>query len=174
LFPSRRASVEEERRLAYVAMTRVQEQLLLVIPPDARFDAAWLGIPTRGPGLAKSAASPFAFEANLRTSTALGEAMTRRLSGGDPGAPLPEASLQAAPVLNRYLGEVGLEERYQASAEPPTAPVPPGGWGINDRVRHPFFGDGLVVGIRDRDILDINFGGTHRSIKSGVVAMERV
>ena len=38
-------------------MTRVQEQLLLVVPPDARFDAAWLGIPTRGPGLAKTAAS---------------------------------------------------------------------------------------------------------------------
>ncbi len=88
--------------------------------------------------------------------------------------PLPEASLQAAPVLNRYLGEVGLEERYQAPAKPPTAPVPPGDWGLNDRVRHPFFGDGLVVGIRDQGILDINFGGTRRSIKSGVVAMERV
>ncbi len=153
-------------------MTRVQEQLLLVVPPDARFDAVWLGIPTRGPGRAKSAASPFAFEANLRTSTALGEAITSRLSGAE--APLPEASLQAAPVLNRYLGEVGLAERYQASEEPPTAPVPPGDWGINDRVRHPFFGDGLVVGVRDKDILDINFGGTHRYIKSGVVAMERV
>jgi DNA helicase-2/ATP-dependent DNA helicase PcrA len=174
LFPSRRSSAEEERRLAYVAMTRVQEQLLLVVPPDARFDAAWLGLPTRGPGSAKTAASPFVFEANLRTSTALGEAITRRLSGADPGASLPEASLQAAPVLNRYLGEVGLEERYQPPAQPPTAPVPPGDWGINDRVRHPFFGDGLVVGIRDQDILDINFGGTRRSIKSGVVAMERV
>ncbi len=42
------------------------------------------------------------------------------------------------------------------------------------RVRHPFFGDGLVVGLRDQDILDINFGGTQRSIKAGVVAMERV
>jgi DNA helicase-2/ATP-dependent DNA helicase PcrA len=174
LFPSRRSSAEEERRLAYVAMTRVQERLLLVVPPDVRFDAAWLGIPSRGPELAKTAASPFAFEANLRTSTALGEAITRRMSGADPAAPLPEASFQAAPVLNRYLGEVGLEERYEPPAQPPTAPVPPGGWGINDRVRHPFFGDGLVVGIRDQDILDINFGGTRRSIKSGVVAMERV
>jgi DNA helicase-2/ATP-dependent DNA helicase PcrA len=178
LFPSRRASAEpvpeEERRLAYVAMTRAQERLLLVVPPDARFDAAWLGTPTRGPGLAKIAASSFAFEANLRTSSALGEAITRRLSGADPGVPLPEAALQAAPVLNRYLGEVGLEERYQPPAKPPTAAVLPGDWGINDRVRHPFFGDGLVVGIRDQDILDINFGGTRRSIKSGVVAMERV
>jgi len=174
LFPSRRASAEEERRLAYVAMTRVQEQLVLVVPPDERFDAAWLGIPTRGPGRTKSAASPFVFEANLRTSTALGEALTNRLSGADPGAPLPEASLEAAPVLNRYLEDVGLEERYQAPAELPTAPVPFGGWGLNDRVRHPFFGDGLVVGVRDQDILDINFGGTQRSIKAGVVAMERV
>jgi DNA helicase-2/ATP-dependent DNA helicase PcrA len=69
---------------------------------------------------------------------------------------------------------VGLEERYQPPTQPPTAPVPPGGWGVNDRVRHPFFGDGLVVGMRDQDILDINFGGIRRSIKSGVVAMERV
>jgi DNA helicase-2/ATP-dependent DNA helicase PcrA len=137
LFPSRRASAEEERRLAYVAMTRVQEQLLLVVPPDERFDAAWLGLPTRGPGRTKSAASPFAFEANLRTSTALGEALTRRLSGADPVAPLPEASLEAAPVLNRYLGDMGLEERYQAPAQPPAAPVSTGDWRINDRVRSP-------------------------------------
>ena len=33
-------------------------------------------------------------------------------------------------------------------------------WALNDRVRHRFFGEGLVVGFIDQDILDIDFGGT--------------
>jgi DNA helicase-2/ATP-dependent DNA helicase PcrA len=96
-FPSRRADQEEERRLAYVAMTRAKEDLRLVVPPDLAFEATWLGKPHRGPGTATRCASRFAYEAGLRTSVDLGGAIALRLSGQEPQAKLPDvAAMQAA------------------------------------------------------------------------------
>ena len=100
----------------------------------------------------------------------------RRLSGGEPDAPLPPASSGSLPVLNRYLDEVGIAERY----EPPKAApqektsVSERTWKLNDRVRHRIFGDGYVVGFAGRDILDIDFGGTRRRIMASVAPLERL
>jgi DNA helicase-2/ATP-dependent DNA helicase PcrA len=174
-FPSRRSGIEEERRLAYVAMTRAKERLSLVIPPDEAFDAAWHGAIHRGPGTAKRPASRFAYEANLRISADLGDAIGRRLAGGTAAPALPDVPKTAAPRLNRYLEAVGLAERYVVPETPP-APAPktaPRPWGLNDRLRHPTFGDGYVVGLVDRDTLDIDFGGRRRKIRLGVVPLER-
>ena len=173
-FPSRRADQEEERRLAYVAMTRAKEDLRLVVPPDLAFEATWLDKPHRGPGTATRCASRFAYEAGLRTSVDLGGAIAPRLSGQDPQAKLPDVAPAAVPILNRYLEAVGLPERYalpQAPAVPRAATRP---WALNDRLRHPMFGDGYVAGLVDRDTLDINFGGSRRRIRLGVVALERL
>jgi DNA helicase II / ATP-dependent DNA helicase PcrA len=80
----------------------------------------------------------------------------------------------AVSVLNRYLGEVGIGERYTPPQEPePEAPVERP-WATNDRIRHRVFGVGRVVGFIDQDILDIDFRGQRRSIKLGVVPLERV
>ncbi len=60
-------------------MTRVQERPLLIVPPDARFDAAWLGTPTRGPGLTKTAVSPAPGHRVARVRRPLARADQRRL-----------------------------------------------------------------------------------------------
>jgi DNA helicase-2/ATP-dependent DNA helicase PcrA len=173
-FPSNRSDPEEERRLAYVAITRAKEALRVVVPPDARFDAVWEGRAVRGPGTSRTPASRFAFEANLRTSVALGRAIVRRLSGVDPGAALPDVPRPTIGVLNRYLGEVGMAERYALPKGPPPAPEAPRRWALNDRVRHRVFGDGHIVGFIDRDILDIDFCGQRRSIKVDVAPLEPI
>jgi len=175
-FPSRRSDIEEERRLAYVAITRAKERLSLVVPPDEAFDAAWHGAIHRGPGTAKRTASRFAYEANLRISVDLGGAIVRRLADGASGTALPDVSKPAAPLLNRYLEAVGLPERYVVpettpAPAPKTAPRP---WGLNDRLRHQTFGDGYVVGLVDRNTLDIDFSGQRRKIRLGVVPLERL
>jgi len=175
-FPSRRSNIEEERRLAYVAMTRAKERLVLVIPPDEAFDAVLQGSVHRGPGTAKRAASRFAYEAALRISADLGGAIVRRLADGACGTALPDVPKTAAPLLNRYLEAAGLPDRYVV-AEAPPAPAPktaPRPWRLNDRLRHRTFGDGYVVGLVDRDTLDIDFGGRRRKIRLGLVPLERL
>ncbi len=173
-FPSQRSDPEEERRLAYVAFTRAKERLTLAVPPDVHFDAAWAGEVLRGPGVSRTPASRFVFEAELRTAADLGGVIAARLSGADPNAPLPAAPAAAVALLNRYLGEVGIAERFA----PPAGSVPGAGapgarpWALHDRVRHRVFGEGYVVGFIDRDILDIDFRGQRRSIKLGVVPLE--
>ncbi|NEV60319.1 ATP-dependent helicase [Thiorhodococcus minor] len=177
LFPAKRADRQEERRLAYVALTRCKEALHLVIPPDAHFDAQWRGEPMKPYGLARCNASLFAFEARLRTSRELGEAITRHLEGQEPLNTLPAAPTARLAVLNRYLGEVGIEARYErpASMAPGSGePQRPPRWALNDRIRHRVFGEGFIVGLVDRDIVDIDFNGQLRRIKTSMAPLERL
>ncbi|MEY6432390.1 ATP-dependent helicase [Thioalkalicoccus limnaeus] len=109
LFPSAYADDEEERRLAYVALTRAREELRLVVPPDVAFDAVWQdGRPCGRTGAVPNAASTFVFEARLRDAVTVGRAITARLSGADPARPWPPAI--KTPLIARYLAEVGLSE----------------------------------------------------------------
>ncbi len=175
-FPSERSDPEEERRLAYVAFTRAKEQLVLVIPPDERFDAAWKGRESRGPGISRTPASRFVFEARLRTAVSLGDAVSKRLSGADREVKLPDAPADASGLLNRYLEAVGIPERYAVPKAHPKASSGDGSprWAVNDRIRHRVFGEGRIVRVRDKDVLDIDFSGRRRSIKLGIVALERI
>jgi DNA helicase-2/ATP-dependent DNA helicase PcrA len=172
-FPNRRSDLEEERRLAYVAMTRAQESLRLVLPPDDAFDAAWCGENRRSFGLARTAASRFAFEANLRVAIDVGEGITRRLSGETPDVALPDAPESTAPLLNRYLEAVGIVDRYQRAASTPPTPLRRS-LALHDRVRHRVFGEGYVVGFDGPDVVDVDFRGTLRRIKLSTVPLERV
>jgi DNA helicase-2/ATP-dependent DNA helicase PcrA len=45
---------------------------------------------------------------------------------------------------------------------------------VGDRIRHRVFGEGRIVGLRDKDVLDIDFAGHRRSIKVGIVPLERI
>ncbi|HSO83914.1 ATP-dependent helicase [Thiocapsa sp.] len=175
-FPSDRSDPEEERRLAYVAFTRAKERLVLVIPPDERFDAAWQGRASRGPGSSRTPASRFVFEARLRTAVSVGGVVSKRLSGTDPQAKLPDAPAEASALLNRYLEAVGIPDRYAVPKAHPAASSGDGSplWAVNDRIRHRVFGEGRIVRVREKDVLDIDFAGKRRSIKLGIVVLERI
>lgn len=173
-WPSKRSPVEEERRLAYVALSRAQQALMVVAPPDERLDAALEGRAVRGPATCDNPASLFCFESQLASATALGEAITETLAGRS--RPLPDIPASQVRLVNRYLGEVGIEASYP-EATPAAVPAgAPGAGGLAPgvRVRHRFFGEGTVVSIADREILSIDFAGKVRHIKLGVVPLERV
>ena len=36
-------------------------------------------------------------------------------------------------------------------------------WAVNDRIRHRVFGEGRIVRVREKDVLDIDFAGRRRS-----------
>jgi DNA helicase II / ATP-dependent DNA helicase PcrA len=173
-FPSNRSDLEEERRLAYVAFTRAKEELRIVVPPDKRFDAAWDGRPLRGSAVSRTPASRFAFEAELRTARSIGGAITDRLSGSDAAGPMPGAPACAAPLLNRYLTEVGIPHRYPPPKSRKRGVGAPSDWALHDKVRHRIFGEGHVVGFGDRDIIHIDFGGHRRAIKASMAPLERI
>jgi len=45
---------------------------------------------------------------------------------------------------------------------------------LHDRVRHRVFGDGFIIGFVDSDIVDIDFHGRVRRIKTSMASLERV
>jgi hypothetical protein len=54
-----------------VAFTRAKEQLVHGIPSDERFDAAWMGRQSRGPGISRTPVSRFVFVVNFLTTVSL-------------------------------------------------------------------------------------------------------
>jgi DNA helicase-2/ATP-dependent DNA helicase PcrA len=172
-FPSRRGDPEEERRLAYVAITRAREELYLMIPPDEAFDAKLTGRKAPVIGRSRHEASRFAYEVDLRTSINVGQAITRILGGDQASAALPTVPADAANMVNRYLAETGVAARVPEAAQAATASSEIR-WAVADRLRHRVFGEGVVVGFIDKDILDVDFAGQRRSLKVGVAPLERL
>jgi hypothetical protein len=102
--------------------------------------------------------------------------VSKRISRTDPQIELPDAPAEASALLNRYLEAVGIPDRY-AVPEAHTASSSGDGsprWAVNDRIRHRVFGEGRIVRVREKDVLDIDFAGKRRSIKLGIVALERI
>jgi hypothetical protein len=79
----------------------------------------------------------------------------------------------AANMVNRYLAETGVAARVPEAAQAATASSEIR-WAVADRLRHRVFGEGVVVGFIDKDILDVDFAGQRRSLKVGVAPLERL
>lgn len=105
-FPREGEPIEEERRLAYVAMTRAVQELVFLVPQDPVFEESLEQLDQAiGSGVERSrrtAISPFLFDAEIGLARAGRDAI---LTGG-------EACIEGrrADVLNRYLEATGHEE----------------------------------------------------------------
>jgi DNA helicase II / ATP-dependent DNA helicase PcrA len=172
-FPSPRSDIEEERRLAYVAISRAQERACLVTPPDERLRAALDGTSARRALPAKIGASRFLFEAQLHTAIGVGDALEVRRSASPHDAELPPAPVGQARLLNRYLAQIGAEDRYEEPAAP-AAPLRAQDFALNDAVHHAVFGPGTVMGFVGTTALDIDFGGTLRRVDIAQYPVERI
>jgi len=129
LFPNFRSmddprSLEEERRLCYVGITRAQEQLFLTHAQERRL---WGGM--REPSV------PSVFLGELPPEHLITEGRSNRRSG--------PAALGSA---------TGSANRRSAAARPtpkpnprPTKTTPPQAWEVGDRVIHDTFGEGKVM-----------------------------
>lgn len=139
-------SLEEERRLFYVGITRARERLLLLSDPTphrlSRFveEAAW--------------------EDSIRMARAIGSSQK-----GTPGVRDPS-------LVNRYLEGIGMEDALRAGAGQKTPAVlsQAGDWQPGEQVRHAVFGEGrieLVEGDRERCVLEVMF---HRAGRRRLIA----
>ena len=119
-FPSPRSNLEEERRLAYVAITRAKERLVLIHPDDRELEAsisAGAGLPTP----IGASASRFLYEMDLPGMASVHRAL---FGGGLAGRCLQPS------LASRYAAEIGVEKPFTSSstttdAAPTAAPPPP-------------------------------------------------
>lgn len=104
---SRPANIESERRLLYVALTRAQEQLHLLLPKP---------VITRRSKEDNLAPSLFEEELQLSTSRALGEALHQETAPESVNLDCFES--QSASWLKRYLAQVGsnIELKFKPAA----------------------------------------------------------
>lgn len=93
-------TIEDERRLFYVVITRAMERLTLICPKDMRLQQWVAGFNTASPDVKTITASRFLFEGNFYGSTLIG----KHLHGKDVDALPPES-----PVIARYRTMVNQE-----------------------------------------------------------------
>jgi superfamily I DNA/RNA helicase len=138
------ARMEEERRLAYVGMTRAKRCVTWVLPEDVAVDREWRGEAPDDKPTTKSTASPFVHEARLGISDRLGARIEAHAERAQ--APLPAVPNPQAPLLNRYLNAVGIAARYPESVQSPSPPLRlPADIAVGSKVHHALWGEGIVT-----------------------------
>ncbi|MDZ7641127.1 MAG: ATP-dependent helicase [Desulfurivibrio sp.] len=150
------AQYEEERRLLYVAATRAKRWLYLVYPRQSMGADRRPQFCEPSPFLAPLAPGL------LRLTGGSGTAGTERPAWqAEPAAvddpPAVDAPLTLAADLARDAGrrEAG-EMAVEAAQQPPEASEPPV-LTVGSRVRHPFFGPGVLVKQREDRMVEVNF-----------------
>lgn len=139
LFPHQRSldengteGVEEERRLAYVAITRARERAFITFAANRRLYNKW------------QSATPSRFIQELPA-----EHIEKMSSRGLYGAASPSQGWRR-PMVNAQESHRPIEGTYQR--------VPsPGFLGLGSTVHHAKFGSGLIIDV-DGDRLTVNFG----------------
>jgi DNA helicase II / ATP-dependent DNA helicase PcrA len=150
--------LEEERRLFYVGITRAMRGLYLVRAlRRTMYGSSSVGIPSQ-------------FLRDVPQSLAM--VTHARGAGRSGGLPAWSSPRQERPGLTRdQVRELAARAFQPPKPEPrssePRAPRPPSSteptYRTGDRVRHPTFGVGIVVGVRadaTTEIIDVNFAGT--------------
>jgi DNA helicase-2/ATP-dependent DNA helicase PcrA len=148
--------LEEERRLFYVGITRAMRGLYVV----RAFRRTMYG--------SSSVSTPSRFLLDIPPSLAM-VTHARGAGGGHPGAPAWSSRRQDRPPLTREQARELAARAFQPVAEPrpPSGPRPPRPiteptYRAGDRVRHPTFGIGIVIGVRadpSSEIVEVNFAG---------------
>jgi len=136
------AAMEEERRLAFVGMTRAKEELTLSCARHRRLRGT-VTPQVASPFLSEIGSESVAFE-DLTTEPAEGRVARRRSRGGFYDDVDERAAIERALDAMEAVPQAALD----AAVEPP--PPEYENLVVNRRVRHPQFGEGKVVALRNR------------------------
>ncbi|MDO5658672.1 MAG: UvrD-helicase domain-containing protein [Paracoccus sp. (in: a-proteobacteria)] len=172
LFPSQRSmdetglkGLEEERRLAYVGITRAEKLATISFAGNRRIYGQW------------QSALPSRFvdelpEAHIDVLTAPG------LYGAGQGGAMAHAATDFGGAMQARAASADVYnspgwKRMQAAARStprhkPAIVIDAQGFAVGDRVTHPKFGEGEVIGIAE-DTLTISFAAGFKNVKAGYV-----
>jgi DNA helicase-2/ATP-dependent DNA helicase PcrA len=161
-FPNKRAPIEEERRLFYVAITRAKKHLYLVAPPDPELEKAQKTCRINMPAK-QGIASQFLYEMAIAASD--------RIAGSllNPAAIEQFEAVEDASVINRYLEAITppgqKPSRQKECKSKQTAATGKTAIGAEEddlptRIRHNVYGEGVVMKWRGEIYMYIKFA-TH-------------
>jgi len=142
-----RAALEEERRLAFVGMTRAKEQLTLTCARQRRLRGV-VESQEASPFLHEIGSESVCQEDTTTASRPAGRYRPRRGPGRRGGFHDDVAAERAA--IERAMDAVEPIEDAELTLE--DAPPPPAAYRdlkVNCRIRHPRFGEGKVIGLRN-------------------------
>ena len=137
-----KAAMEEERRLAFVGMTRAKEELTLSCARHRRLRGT-VTPQVASPFLSEIGSESVAFE-DVTTEPAEGRVARRRGRGGF----YDDADERAA--IERAMDAVEAVSQAALDADVPPPPAEYQDLVVNCRIRHPQFGEGKVVALRNR------------------------
>lgn len=166
--------MQDERRLFFVAMTRAQSELNLLVPADQALLAAISSENRKAP--TPCLASRFLYEANLGLADRVAQAIYRPQAELLADTPEPD-------LANRYFDALGLPLSIEVRPPPPPPPVVLSPFGahpslkpdqiieiqgrvfrLDGMVTHPTLGQGVLTAIvQDGKYLEVRFHGERAS-----------
>ena len=175
IFPGQRAeyepaAMEEERRLAYVGMTRAREELILIFASSrSLYGSRRSNPPSR---FLTDIDADAAEQVKLSASD---PSVSETSYAGQPAEPSSRTNLSVSSgiYVSDSEGDKSSSESFTYSAEPRFVPdeielV------IGDRVKHQIFGDGVVEGI-DGQIVAVDFGtGKIKKLNVAFAPLEKI
>jgi len=134
--------LEEERRLCYVGITRAKQELIITAARErATYQGGWGKEPSR-----------FLAEMGTETFDEAGRRSLASFGASDPWADEePSPSLARKPRRDADSEAASERRRAPSRAAGLGAPASAKGFAVGDRVRHPSFGEGRIVGLQKSD-----------------------
>ncbi|MGB2819537.1 MAG: UvrD-helicase domain-containing protein [Phycisphaerae bacterium] len=143
-----RAAMEEERRLAFVGMTRAKEELTLSCARHRRLRGT-VTPQVASPFLNEIGTESVAFE-DLTTEPTDGRVARHRSRGGCYEDADERAAIERAMDAKELLSQSAADATDDDGDGVPPPPPEYEGLVVNCRVRHPDFGEGKVIALRNR------------------------
>lgn len=114
-FPREQDTIEDERRLAYVAMTRARHALHILHPADDLLEEEQVAATSSAYPPVMPTASRFLFEAEAPAAL--------RIAGAIEAGRTPQAQVRNIEAANAYLAAVGATDHRVAKSRPSLAPA---------------------------------------------------
>lgn len=153
-----REELEGERRLFYVAMTRVIDELYLVHPVDPDFDQSIKDIKSEAKRGFECPTSPFLWEMDLAVARYTGEAIENE-------GPFESVPVESPAIANEYFARFPFAKDWSFTRRPRTVARRPtqtptgsvAGLGEGVRVHHDTFGPGTFERWVDNRVYRVRF-----------------
>lgn len=135
------AEVESERRLFYVGITRAEEELHILHPVDHHLTPIADSMDTNCEDISKGSASRFMYESNFQ----LANKVAKQIQSGQKSTIKAKNGAMAIEYLGLINEDIEIDSETQVGDK--KLYTRPKGFESGDRILHPIFGEGNILGL---------------------------